>query len=175
MSILVILVIFGYILVYKVIPGYIRYIYKIFNTHFTGSPLWNLFSDEAVQLESSYNTSVKVMFDLPYDTHRCLIEPITESRHVRIILMKRFLNFIEQIRKSSKQLPKKMLSIIRRDVRSTTGSNLRQILLQTKKAHVEHLKSSDIMEIKYHPIKEEDKWKTGVIYIKSLRCDEVMK
>ena len=77
--------------------------------------------------------------------------------------MKRFLSFTEQIQKSQKQLPKQMLKIIRRDVRSTTGSNLRQILLHTNKDHVEHLKSSDILQIKYHPIKEEDKWKTGVI------------
>ena len=89
--------------------------------------------------------------------------PITETRHVRIILMKRFLNFVEQIRKSQKQLPKQMLNIIRRDVRSTTGSNLRKILLQTQKDHVEHLKSTDILEIKYHPIMDEDKWKTSVI------------
>ena len=108
-------------------------------------------------------SSIKVMFDLPYDTHRCLIEPITGTRHVRIILMKRFLSFTEQIQKSQKQLPKQMLNIIRRDVRSTTGSNLRQILLHTNKDHVEHLKSSDILQINYHPIKEEDRWKTGVI------------
>ena len=77
--------------------------------------------------------------------------------------MKRFLSFTEQIQKSQKQLPKQMLNIIRRDVRSTTGSNLRQILLHTNKDHVEHLKSSDILQIKYHHIKEEDRWKTDVI------------
>jgi hypothetical protein len=77
--------------------------------------------------------------------------------------MKRFLNFTDQMRKSQKQLPKQMLNLIRRDVRSTTGNNLRQILLLTSKDHVEHLQVSDILHIEYHPINVEESWKIGVI------------
>ena len=42
---------------------------QIYNSHFTGSPLWNLFSAENLRFDSSYNRSVKIMFDLPYATH----------------------------------------------------------------------------------------------------------
>ena len=38
---------------------------KIFNTHFTGSPIWDLFCPEAVQLENSWNVSFRKMYDLP--------------------------------------------------------------------------------------------------------------
>ena len=43
---------------------------KIFKTHFTGSPLWILFSEYDVRLENSWNVSVRRTFDLPFQTHR---------------------------------------------------------------------------------------------------------
>jgi hypothetical protein len=97
----------------------------IYNTHYTGSPLWNLFSDEALRFESCYNRAVKIMFNLRLATHRHLIEPVTGHKHVRIILVSRFLGFIDQIRNSQKIIPKILLSHIQHDVRSTTGLNLR--------------------------------------------------
>ena len=47
---------------------------SIYNFHFTGSALWDLFSREAVMLENTWNTAVGIMFDLPLQTHRNLIE-----------------------------------------------------------------------------------------------------
>ena len=38
---------------------------EIYNSHYTGSPLWNLFGNQALQFESYYNRAVKIMFDLP--------------------------------------------------------------------------------------------------------------
>ena len=55
---------------------------KIWNTHFTGSPLWNLFSEGALKVESCYNKSMKHMMNLPYATHRFLIEPLSNERHI---------------------------------------------------------------------------------------------
>ena len=136
---------------------------KIYNTHYTGSPLWDLFGEEALQFESCYNKSVKIMFDLPYATHRHLIEPITGHRHVRLTLVSRFLGFIEQIRRSQKIIPKMLLSQIQCDVRSTTGRNLRKILLQTDKLSVSDLKKDDISMLKYHPTSTEEKWKENLV------------
>ena len=36
---------------------------QIYNTHFTGSPLWDLFGNHAKRLEGSYNLAVKNMFN----------------------------------------------------------------------------------------------------------------
>ena len=136
---------------------------EIYNSHYTGSPLWNLFNEEAIRLESSYNKSVKIMFDLPIGTHRHLIEPITKQKHLRITLLSRFMGFIEQIKKSEKLIPKMFLSHIMSDVRSTTGLNLRNILLQTNKLSVDELKKDDTSSIKYHPTLADDKWKETLI------------
>ena len=66
---------------------------EIYNSHYFGSVLWNLFSPGALNIESTYNKSVKVMLDLPFATHRSLIEPLTGTRHIKLVLIKRFLGF----------------------------------------------------------------------------------
>ena len=136
---------------------------QIYNSHYTGSPLWDIFSPEVKQFEGSYNKSIKIMFDLPLDTHRNLIEPISGTSHVKIVLQKRFLSFIDQILKSKKRLPKLMLNVIKDDIRSTTGKNLRGILLQTNKLNVNQLTVSDSQQLNYHPIDENQKRKIKVI------------
>ena len=56
-----------------------------------------------------------------------------------------------------------LLSQIMYDVRSTTGLNLRQIMLQTDKLSVAQLCKDDSKKIVYHPTSEEDKWKEGFL------------
>ena len=77
--------------------------------------------------------------------------------------MKRFLRFIQQIENSPKLLPNQLLRTIRNDCRSTTGSNLRNILLLTKKHDSTMLVPSDVLEIDYLPVPEEDKWKISLV------------
>ena len=116
---------------------------SIYNSHFTGSNLWNLFSREAVMVENSWNVSMRLMLDLPRETHRYLIEPLSKTSHIRKVLVQRFLKFLQQIRKSNKVSAKFLLNSICQDTRSTTGSNLRHILLSTNKSSVNELIASD--------------------------------
>ena len=50
---------------------------NIYNSHYTGSQLWLLNSKEMDKMEGSYNKSIKVMFNLPWSTHRKLLDPLT--------------------------------------------------------------------------------------------------
>ena len=93
---------------------------NIFNGHFTGSPLWKLGSKELAKLESAYNKSVKIMFDLPWATHRYLIEPVSGFPHLSRILVGRYLSFINNIRSSGKSEIIQLLDLVQSDVRLTT-------------------------------------------------------
>ena len=64
---------------------------RIYNNHFTDSPLWNLFCREAGMLCNSWNKSVRLMFDVPLSTHRYFLEPLAEMRQLKFTLIKRFL------------------------------------------------------------------------------------
>ena len=90
--------------------------------------MWNLFGVGANRIESSYNRSVKIMLDLPYATHRCLIEPLTGERHVKKVLISRYLGFMEKISSSNKRAVKMLMETAKKDVRSITGHNFRNSL-----------------------------------------------
>ena len=136
---------------------------SIYNTHYTGSQIWNLFGSEAVKLEGTYNRSVKIMCDLPYATHRYFIEHVTEKPHIRKTLVHRYLKFVQSIEKSSKSSLHLLLNISKNDVRSVTGANLRQIMLLCGKNNVNDLSPEDAMNIPYHEPPEGESWRLGVL------------
>ena len=135
----------------------------IHNSHFTGSPIWDIFSKQANMIENSWNRSIRCMFDLPLETHRSLIEPVSGTKHLKFVLIQRFMSFLNQIEKSSKYAPKQLLQNIKRDTRSVTGSNIRNILLHTEKDSIEEVTASEIDKLKYHELNKEENWKVDVI------------
>ena len=89
---------------------------QIYNSHYTSSPLWNLFGSGAARIEGSYNRSVKIMLDLPYATHRNLIEPLTGQKHVKRVPINRFLSFMEKIASSGKRAVNMLMETSKQDV-----------------------------------------------------------
>ena len=104
------------------------------------------------------------MFYLPIQTRRCLIEPVSQSKHLKCILLERFLSFLNQIENSKKLVPKYLLLFIKHDVHSTTGSNLRNLLLPSKKNLIDELCKDDIRNLKYNQIEKKDAWKVDFIH-----------
>ena len=122
-------------------PMTILKVYQIFNSHFYGSPLFDLFSRECNMLEKSYNVSVRRMFDIPRESSSYFIESLTECPHLRSVLVKRFLKFVDKLNGSEKT--RKMLNLIKHDVRSVTGRNLRNIMDLVNTDSIDSLTSSD--------------------------------
>ena len=114
-------------------------------------------------MESSYNRSVKVMLDLPVATHRSLIEPLTNTKHIKLVLIKRFLGFMEKIDKSGKVAIKMLRQEAMDDVRSITGSNYRNIMLLLGKSSVHDVKMVDAEKLSYMVMDEKDMWKVHCI------------
>ena len=136
---------------------------NIYNSHYSSSTLWNLFGTGAQRIESSYNRSVKIMLGLPYATHRYLIEPLTGEKHVKKVLISRYLGFMEKIANSKKKAVKMLMETSKKDVRSVTGQNFRNIMLLVGKTSVEEIKKEDALRIEYFPMKEADSWKIDAI------------
>ena len=135
----------------------------IYNCHFSGSQVWNIFSHGARTLEGTYNRSVKIMAKLPYQTHRYMIEPITGTRHIKIKMLKNYLSFIKQVRKSPKHVLRQLYGLASADVRTVTGQNLRNILLLTNKLHVDQLDPSLVNTLEYHKVEEQDVWRVNLV------------
>ena len=135
----------------------------IYNCHFSGSQVWHLFSQGAMSMESTYNKSVKVMAKLPYPTHRYMIEPIVGTKHMKIKILKNYLSFIQQVRKSPKHVLRQLYCLASSDARTVTGQNLRNILLLTNKVHVDQLEPSLVDTFKYHQIEDQDVWRVNLV------------
>ena len=136
---------------------------EVYNSSFPGSPIWNLFCRESEMIENSWNTSCRIMFDLPLSTHRYFIQPVSNKMHLKNILMKRFLSFLSQIKRSNKKVPSFLLNMIKYDVRSTTGYNLRNMMLLFNKNQIEDIEEKDIIEYIYAPVEENDAWKVQIV------------
>ena len=85
---------------------------------------------------------------------------------MKFLLLKRFLSFILKIENSHKTLPKLLLQTVKRDCRSVTGSNLRNISLLTRKDNIEELVPDDAFKMKYNPVTDENKW--TIVMLKEL-------
>ena len=131
----------------------------IYNCHFTGSPLWDLFGEEAVHLEKSWNICVRKAFGLPRTTHRNLIEPLSDQWHLKKILIMRFVSFVKQIEKSTKMFPQCLLKIVKHDTRSITGHNIRMIKILCDNNDWNTVGTNDVGKIDYAVMKEDDLWK----------------
>ena len=139
------------------------FVNQTYNGHFTGSPLWDLFCRETEMLCNSWNKSVRIMLGLPLTTHRYFLEPLAGMQHIKFTLISRFLGFITQIEKSHKILPNILLQSIKRDCRSVTGSNLRNILLLSRKDDISEVSRADIKAMIYMPVTEPNRWKIDIV------------
>ena len=135
---------------------------SIWNTHFSGSPLWSLFSPGTERFVGSYNRSIKSMMRLPLDTHRYLLEPLSGQKPAMLILIDRFLSFMEKIEKSQKIAIKMLKKEAMKDVRSTTGNNMRGIMLLMGKASFKDVTRVNLKDLEYYKVNEEDKWKISI-------------
>ena len=113
--------------------------------------------------ESTFNRSVKMMTDLPFETHRYFLESLLGTPHMKLRILKNYLTFIKSIKMSSKQVLRHLYTISSSDVRSITGKNLRNILLLTNKLSVNDLSAEDIKSLEYCPVPENDNWRITLL------------
>ena len=102
------------------------------------------------------------MADLPYGTHRNLVGHMAGG-HMKIKLMKNYIGFIKRVRESPKYVLRQLYDIASREVRTVTGSNLRNILMLTNTLQVDDLDQSMVDMIKYHKMEETEMWRIGLI------------
>ena len=144
-------------------PSTRNHINRMYNFSFTGSSLWDLFGDSSTSLEKTYNVSTREMYKLPRQTHRYLIEPVTKEQHLKLTLIKRFLQFKEQVMRCPKTIVKTLFTILQYDTRSLTGSNFRKIMLMCDKDSIENVNIYDIDMLNYANCPENEKWRLSLV------------
>ena len=75
---------------------------SIYVTSFYGSNIWNLYSPEVTKIFSSWNVTIRRVFNLPRTTHRYFIVPLSNSSHPKTMLCSRMIKFWQSLRDSKK-------------------------------------------------------------------------
>ena len=136
----------------------------LYNSHFTGSNIWNLESEEASRLYSSWNKNVKILFDLPWATHRWVLEELT-GKNLKTMLLSRFVKFTNSIMKTNKPSIKFLLATVKEDVRSTTGANLRCIMKNFGVQVVPGSTPGSVLKAtRVHKVPDGDEWKVPLLH-----------
>ena len=135
----------------------------IYNSHFSGSPLWDLFSPEMETFFRSWNISVRRMYDLPQNTHTSLIEPISQYKHMKTILASRLISFVTSIEKSPKTCVRKLFKVVKYTCLSVIGRNLRKLMLLCDTSNVNMLSRDHVNQLRYRELSDVDERKVALI------------
>ena len=125
-----------------------------------GSSLWDIYSTEANKLWSTWHRLIKRTFNLPLATHRYVIPSVSNCKHLRVQLIKRFINFYQRIRDNSNPNIALLHSVQSQDMRSVFGRNVRNIC---RDAGVDQLDQVDLSCITVNPVPEEEEWRIPLI------------
>ena len=89
------------------------------------------------------------MLSLHRETHCFLIEPLSETRHIMLSLYKRYIKLTKNLSQSKKGPLRNLYNLIKYDCISTTGSNLRRLMLRLDVRQLEELNADIIGQAIY--------------------------
>ena len=94
--------------------------------HFYGSMLWDLTGEAAKQVFRTWNTCVKLTWDIPRWSHNYLVDNLLAGKlpSTRKKLMCQYVNFFQKLLVSPLREVRVVARIVGRDNRSVTGINL---------------------------------------------------
>ena len=136
---------------------------QIYNSSFSGSMLWDFTSKNVNMLFNSWSVAVRIMWNLPYQTHRYLIEPLS-GFHAKNMILSRFVNFVQSIPKGNKKSTHFLYELIKNDTRTITGKNINEIKRITDSDDIMHINVKEMKKsLKFKSIPDTEKWRIPLI------------
>ena len=110
-------------------PEQILHAVRVFCGDWYGSMLWELDSEMCGQFCRTWNTCVKLVYEVPRSTHTYIVENLLAKKFlpVKTELMARGANFISSMSRSPSLEVRSMAIIARKDKRTVTAKNIETI------------------------------------------------
>ena len=89
---------------------------NIYNTHFTGSPLWDFESHYFAQLCNTWNENMRIMFEIPKETHCWMVEELSHGKHARTMIFSRYIKFIDSLVNNKRPTIRSLFKIVSKSV-----------------------------------------------------------
>ena len=114
------------------VPSQVLKAVSVYSCHFYGSMLWDLYGEGAGKVYRSWNSCVKLAWNVPRSTHNYFVESLLSKSFcsVRGQILSQYMSFIQRLRKSTSYEVKIMSHISAADVRSQMGKNIDNIRLE---------------------------------------------
>ena len=109
-------------------PGQVLSAVSTYTCHFYGAMLWDLFGDPAGQVFRSWNTCVKLAWDVPRGTHNYFVDNLLSGSlpSVRERLLSQYVGFFQKFVQKCWEV-RLLAKVVGSDSGSVTGRNLANI------------------------------------------------
>ena len=146
-------------------PSLIINLLSVYSTALYSSSLWQLSSDEHFKLTRSWNTAVKIIWDLPHSTHTRFLEYLSPVPHLESVLTGRYIGFVGSLLRSPKPLLSLLFSSCKLDISSQTGQNIAFLLQKHNKISLMNLikDKNTLKKAKLSTISDDEIWKMKII------------
>ena len=146
-------------------PELVVKLLSVYSTALYGSNLWQVNSAEHLQLNKSWNTAMKIIWDLPYATHTRFLESLSPVPHLESVLTGRYLGFLNNFLKTSNPALSLIFSSCRNNISSQTGQNIKYMLDKNKMDSLVNLvaEKNTLKKLRVYSLPEEEMWKVSVM------------
>ena len=148
---------------YFVKPEVFMKLLNVYCSSFYGSNLWNLYSKEVDRIFKSWNVTVRNVFNLPFTTHRYLIEPISACLHPKVFLSSRYVKFLNSLTTSHKVSVRFLANLVKDDNRTLTGKTLSRICAEMNLTRDSLTPASIKRNMVYFPVPPGQEWRTDLL------------
>ena len=145
-------------------PAVLVKLIKIYCTSFYGSSLWDIYSSDVDKLYKSWNVTIRNVFDIPYTSHRYLIEPVSNCPHPKTMISSRFVKFTQSLVSCSKPSVQYLANISKDDNRTLMGRTLSRISREINIAKAELSSSCVNKSMSYFSVPDDNQWRINIIH-----------
>ena len=139
-------------------------LFNLYTTSFYGSSLYRQYSNQRDRLYHAYNICVRDTYRVPRQTHKYLIQTISQCMHPKVMICSRFVKLVETLNKCSKPSISLLINLVQNDQRTVCGKNLLYIANQCQLEKSKLTSYSVKNNMKYCEIPDNEKWREGMLY-----------
>ena len=110
-------------------------------------------------LYNTWSAAMRKMLRIDRASHRYLIEPLSDSQHMKISLMKRFRSFQRSLSETKKRAARYVYHAVANDCRSHIGRNIRILEIEQTSSG----KKVDLNSVPFFPLPTQEKWRLCMI------------
>ena len=147
------------------LPGQVLNAVCTYSAHFYGAMLWDLYGEMSGQAFRSWNTCVKLTWDLPRSTHNYLVEQLLakEFKSVRKRIMLQYVSFVKRLGRSVSQEVRIMRSMVASIVEYITGKNITNMKEEFRLDPMTEPAYSFGKNYSMYEIPDQDSWRSSLL------------